>query len=49
MIGKSSSKLLKSPVISMVFVKEKELKQEIIMKLALEAVKNAIKNIKKSD
>jgi len=49
MIGKSSSKLLKSPVISMVFIKEQELKQEIIMKLALEAVKNAIEEIKKSD
>ena len=49
MIGKTSSKLLKSPVISMVFIKEKELKQDIIMKLALEAVKNAIKNIEKSN
>ncbi len=49
MIGKTSSKLLKSPVISMVFIKEKDLKQGIVMKLALEAVKNAIKDIEKSN
>jgi len=47
MIGKTASKQLKSPVISMIFIKEKELKTEIVMKLAMEAVSEAIKKTKK--
>jgi hypothetical protein len=47
LLGKMASKLLNLPVLSLILIKEEEIKVEIIMKTAVEAVKNAIDQVLK--
>ena len=44
-IGKSASKQLQKPVLSLVFIMEKDLKQEILIKTTMEAVTHAIEDV----
>lgn len=44
-IGKSASKQLKKPVLSLVLLMEKDLKQEIIIRTTMEAVTKAIEDV----
>jgi hypothetical protein len=48
LIGKNASKKLKKPVLSLIFIKENQIKPNIIMKITMEAVSLAIEAVNKN-
>lgn len=45
LVGKTASKKLKKPVLTLLLIKEEQLKQEIIMKTVMDALLEAIKKM----
>ena len=48
LIGKTTSKMLKKPILSLILIKEAGLKQDLVIRTAMGAVTQAIEDMKKN-